>query len=60
MYEMVYNLGGKLSGEHGIGYKRVALMEKFCNPIEVNLMKAIKKAWDPKLIMNPAKVVSFD
>lgn len=60
IYEMVYNLGGKLSGEHGIGYKRAALMEKFCNPIEINLMKAIKKAWDPKLIMNPAKVISFD
>lgn len=60
LYTMVYGLGGKLSGEHGIGYKRVKLMSKFANPVEIKMMKAIKKALDPNLIMNPGKVIEVD
>lgn len=59
IYTLVYSLGGKLSGEHGIGYKRVPLMEKFVNPIELKMMKAIKAALDPKNILNPDKVVNL-
>jgi glycolate oxidase len=60
IYELVYNLGGRLSGEHGIGYKRAALLAKYTNPVEMKLMKAVKKALDPKNIMNPGKVVSIN
>lgn len=59
LYNLVYRLGGKLSGEHGIGYKRVKLMEQFANPIELKMMKAIKQALDPNLIMNPGKVFNI-
>lgn len=59
IYTLVYSLGGKLSGEHGIGYKRVPLMEKFVNPTELKMMKAIKEALDPKNILNPDKVVKL-
>ena len=60
IYALVYSLGGRLSGEHGIGYKREALLEKYTNPVEVKLMKAVKKALDPKNIMNPGKVISIN
>jgi len=60
IYEMVYGMGGKLSGEHGIGYKRALLMEKYMDPVELDMMKAVKKALDPNLIMNPGKVVAID
>lgn len=56
IYQLVYSVGGKLSGEHGIGYKRKALMTQFTNPIELKMMRAIKQALDPKLIMNPGKI----
>ncbi|HEY3426023.1 MAG TPA: FAD-binding oxidoreductase [Negativicutes bacterium] len=56
LYEIVYRVGGKLSGEHGIGLKRKELMEKFTNPVELNMMRAIKKALDPNLILNPGKI----
>lgn len=56
IYRYVYSVGGKLSGEHGIGYKRVKLMEEFTNPEELKLMKQIKKAMDPNSIMNPGKI----
>lgn len=56
IYTYIYSIGGKLSGEHGIGYKRVRLLKKFCNPIELEMMKSVKKALDPNNIMNPGKV----
>ena len=60
LYTMVYEMGGKLSGEHGIGYKRVNLLEQFASPIELKMMRAIKKALDPNLIMNPGKVFNVE
>lgn len=60
IYEKVYALGGRLSGEHGIGYKREGYLEKYTNPIELKLMKAVKTALDPKNVMNPGKVVSIN
>ena len=59
LYTIVYNLGGKLSGEHGIGYKRRDLMEEFTNPVELEMMRAIKKALDPNLILNPGKIFTM-
>lgn len=56
IYQYVYSVGGKLSGEHGIGYKRMPLMKEFADPEELNLMRSIKRAMDPLLIMNPEKI----
>lgn len=56
LYSTVYRLGGKLSGEHGIGYKRKHLMKEFTDPVELAAMQAIKKALDPNLILNPGKI----
>ena len=59
IYALVYSLGGRLSGEHGIGYKRAGLMAEYTDPNEIDLMKAVKKALDPKNLMNPGKVVDI-
>ena len=59
LFPRVYALGGKMSGEHGIGYKK---LEEFalCTPqAELNVIKAIKKALDPNDIMNPGKLVEI-
>lgn len=56
LYTAVYALGGKLSGEHGIGRKRLDLMEKFADPVELKMMRAVKQALDPRGIMNPGKI----
>ena len=56
IFEYVYPIGGKLSGEHGIGYKKKALFHEYTDPVELQLMQSIKKAWDPNLILNPGKV----
>jgi len=56
LYTTVYQFGGKLSGEHGIGFKRKDLMAEFTDPVELAAMRAIKKALDPNLILNPGKI----
>ncbi len=58
-YPYVYSLGGRLSGEHGIGLKRLKYMEKYTDPVELDLMKTIKKAIDPNWILNPGKILSY-
>ena len=60
VYTLVYKLGGKLSGEHGIGYKRRHLMEEYTNPDELEMMRTIKKALDPNLILNPGKIFTVE
>lgn len=60
IFDFVYPLGGKLSGEHGIGYKKKDLMEKYTDPVQLEMMRAIKKALDPNLILNPGKIFSLD
>ncbi|GAB6157164.1 FAD-binding oxidoreductase [Desulfotomaculum varum] len=57
LYEVVYQLGGNLSGEHGIGAKRAAAMDKHMTEAQLNVLKSIKKALDPNNIMNPGKVL---
>ncbi|KMO85881.1 FAD-binding protein [Megasphaera cerevisiae DSM 20462] len=60
LYTLIYQLGGRLSGEHGIGFKRKHLMEEFTNPDELAMMKAVKKALDPNDILNPGKIFDID
>ncbi|MBQ8417071.1 MAG: FAD-binding oxidoreductase [Phascolarctobacterium sp.] len=55
-YEYVYSLGGRISGEHGIGAKKVGAMETYTDPVELEIMRTIKRAMDPNNILNPGKV----
>ncbi len=59
IYTYVYAHGGRLSGEHGIGAKKSGFMEEFTPRGELALMKKIKRAWDPKNILNPGKVFNL-
>ena len=60
LFGFVYQLGGRLSGEHGIGVKKIKEMEMFTDPIELKMMKSIKQALDPKGILNPGKIFRMD
>ena len=60
LYAAVNGLGGKISGEHGIGLKRKKYMAEFMSPVEMGLIKAIKRAWDPAGVMNPGKLFDMD
>ena len=56
LYRAVHDLGGKISGEHGIGIKRKEFLRMLIDPAELDLMRAIKDAWDVNRIMNPGKI----
>ncbi len=56
LYAITHRLGGKISGEHGIGIKRKSFLKDLIDPTELQLMQAIKRAWDPANIMNPGKI----
>jgi len=52
----VVELGGSISGEHGIGNKKSQFMELEIPPHEYEIMKKFKSYFDPKGIMNPGKM----
>jgi glycolate oxidase len=56
IFAYTVSLGGTLSGEHGIGMAQKAYMEIAFSEAELNLMRAIKHAFDPKGILNPGKM----
>jgi glycolate oxidase len=56
MIEKGIELGGTVSGEHGIGLHKSQYIEKELGKTQIELMKRIKHAFDPKGIMNPGKI----
>jgi len=60
IYQATKELGGTISGEHGIGLKRKPYMKIVTSPVELELMRKIKKAFDPNNIMNPGKIFDIE
>lgn len=56
IFQLVVDMGGTLSGEHGIGTSKAPYMDIAFNDAEMNLFKSIKKAFDPNNILNPFKM----
>lgn len=54
---LVKKYRGSLSGEHGDGRLRAAFLEEMVGPVNYQLFKDIKAAWDPNNIFNPGKIV---
>ena len=55
-FRLSVNLGGTISGEHGIGYVKAAYLDMAIDAPTLEIMKAIKKVFDPKGILNPGKM----
>ncbi len=56
IFQLVVDMEGTLSGEHGIGLSKAEFMDIAFNEAELNLFKQIKDAFDPKGILNPGKM----
>ena len=56
IFELVVEMRGTLSGEHGIGTSKAPFMEIAFNPAELTLFRDIKQAFDPNNILNPGKM----
>ena len=59
IYRETRSLGGTLSGEHGIGFKRKDYMKFFLDDAQIELIKRVKLAFDPQNILNPGKLVDW-
>jgi D-lactate dehydrogenase (cytochrome) len=57
MFDLVESLGGSISAEHGIGRLKAREFARRADPAELAVMHSIKKALDPKGILNPGKVL---
>jgi len=57
IHDMVREFGGSFSAEHGVGQFKVEELERYASSVELELMHAVKRAFDPHGIMNPGKVL---
>ncbi|MCK0171958.1 FAD-binding oxidoreductase [Aliiroseovarius sp. S1123] len=55
--DVVREMGGSFSAEHGIGLSKLPSMQRHKDPVALEVMRQIKQALDPKGIMNPGKVL---
>jgi glycolate oxidase len=56
LYDKAVEMGGKVSGEHGIGYVKRPFLKESLGEDQLLLMASVKHAFDPKGILNPGKV----
>lgn len=60
IFEAAVTLGGTLSGEHGVGLSKKPFLHLALEPEAVGLMESLKKAVDPRGVLNPGKVFGSD
>lgn len=60
LYALAKELGGQMSGEHGTGNGRLTYLKEFVGDRMIRLYKAVKLAFDDKLILNPGKMIEFN
>ncbi|MCE3011122.1 MAG: FAD-binding oxidoreductase [Proteobacteria bacterium] len=57
VFKAVQKQAGSISAEHGVGLTKKSFLTYTKSPLEIELMRGIKKVFDPDLIMNPGKVL---
>jgi FAD/FMN-containing dehydrogenase len=55
--EIVTEMGGSIAAEHGIGRYKRELLKGVKSEIELQMMRTLKRAFDPNDILNPGRVV---
>ncbi|WP_332824804.1 FAD-binding oxidoreductase [Ramlibacter sp.] len=60
VYDQVKRFDGSISAEHGIGALKVGKMPQYKSDVAIRMMQALKKALDPKNLLNPGRVVPAD
>ncbi|KYC29125.1 FAD linked oxidase domain protein [Sterolibacterium denitrificans] len=58
VHDLVHALGGSISAEHGLGQLKREEILRYKSPLEIELMRNIKTALDPRGLMNPGKLLS--
>jgi len=56
VFELALGYGGSITGEHGVGITKAPFMRKQFSPVEMDIMRKIKRVFDPKDLINPGKM----
>ncbi len=59
VHDIVHGFGGSISAEHGIGVQKRDQLGRYKSAVEMDLMRTLKRTFDPKNILNPGKVVGI-
>ena len=57
IFEEAINLGGTITGEHGVGIAKKKFLPRFAGEASMHLMRALRKVLDPKTTLNPGKIL---
>lgn len=57
VHDLVHEMEGSVSAEHGIGRLKVEDLERYGDPVKLEVMRALKQMFDPKGIMNPGTML---
>jgi len=60
IFKETVRVGGTLSGEHGIGMTKAAFLDIELSKTVLELMRSVKRLFDPKGILNPGKVFPME
>jgi len=60
LFQLVHELGGTISGEHGVGLIQKSYMDIVFNETQLELMRGIKKVFDPNNILNAGKIFDLE
>jgi len=56
MFQLVHKLGGTISGEHGVGLIQKGYLDIVFDPVQLEIMRGIKRTFDPNNILNAGKI----
>jgi len=56
LYQSTIDLGGRITAEHGVGILRKPFLSMNLDPQQIELLKGLKKVFDPQHILNPGKI----
>ncbi len=59
VHDIVHDFGGSISAEHGIGVQKRDELARYKSAVEMDLMRALKRSFDPNNILNPGKVIEI-
>jgi FAD/FMN-containing dehydrogenase len=57
IYDLVAELGGSFSAEHGVGITKKGYLEQYRGTTDLELMRRLKQTMDPQCLLNPGKVI---
>ena len=60
VHDVVHRMDGSIAAEHGVGQLKKGELKRYKDPVELEMMRTIKRAFDPDNLSNPGKVIDTD